>query len=217
MKVHLRSIVSALSLSTALVLPAISFSAASAQQQAANVPPPPPPPAGLSAGVPPGVQDALMNLADQPASRTSFGFDRTMLQVAQNLLASNGMDANHAAAALTGISVDNYRYSHPAFYTPETMSSIIATFHAAGWKHLVNANQTPANTAQPHAAVTDLWLHFTGPDINGVAVITRSPRDMSVVQIACELRPLDLVHLSGHFGIPKVDPGAVMVPAPDGR
>jgi hypothetical protein len=40
---------------------------------------------------------------------------------------------------------------------------------------------------------------------------------MSVVQITCELRPLDLVHLGGHFGIPKIDPNAVMVPAPDGK
>jgi hypothetical protein len=27
-----------------------------------------------------------------------------------------------------------------------------------------------------------------------------------------DLRPLDLLHLSGKFGIPKVDPSAVMVP-----
>ena len=167
--------------------------------------------------VPPNLQSALMNLADQPASHTSFSFDRSELQVAQNLLESGGLDANHAAAALTGISVDNYHYPRPAFYTPETMASIIAGYHAAGWKHLVNANQTPANTAQPHATVTDLWLRFAGPDITGITVLTRSPRDMSVVQIACELRPLDLVHLSGHFGIPRVDPNAVMVPAPNGR
>ena len=166
---------------------------------------------------PPGVSDSLANLADQPASRTSFSFDRTMLQIAQNLLLSNGMDANRAAAALTGISIDNYRYPRPAFYTPETMSAIITSYNAAGWKHLVNANQNPANTAQPHSTVTDLWLHFTGPDINGITVLTRSPRDMSVIHITCELRPLDLVHLSGHFGIPKVDPNAVMVPAPNGR
>jgi hypothetical protein len=170
------------------------------------------PPAGS-----PDVHSALMNLADQPASHTAFSFDRSELQIAQNLIASGGMDANHAAAALTGISVDNYRYPRPAFYTPETMASIIANYNAAGWKHLVNANQTPANTAQPHSTVTDLWLHFVGPDITGVTVLTRSPRDMSVIQITCELRPLDLVHLSGHFGIPKIDPNAVMVPAPDGR
>jgi hypothetical protein len=169
------------------------------------------------AGSPADLQGALMNLADQPAAHTSFSFDRTELQVAQNLLESNGMDANRAPAALTGISVDNYRYPRPAFYLPETMASIIANYHAAGWKHLVNANQTPANTAQPHSTVTDLWLHFAGPDITGITVLTRSPRDMSVIQIACELRPLDLIHLSGHFGIPKVDPNAVMVPAPNGR
>jgi hypothetical protein len=169
-------------------------------------------------GVPaPDIQGALANLANQPASHTSFSFDRSMLQVAQNLLESGGVDANHAPAALTGIAVDNYHYPRPAFYTPEAMASIIAGFHAAGWKHLVNANQTPANTAQPHSTVTDLWLRFAGPDITGITVLTRSTHDMSVVQVSCELRPLDLVHLSGHFGIPKVDPNAVMVPAPDGR
>src|SRR5258708_29895883 len=131
------------------------------------------------AGSPADLQGALMNLADQPAAHTSFSFDRSELQVAQNLLASGGLDANHAAAALTGISVDNYRYPRPAFYLPQTMASIIANYHAAGWKHLVNANQTPANTAQPHSTVTDLWLHFAGPDITGITVLNRSPPDTS--------------------------------------
>jgi hypothetical protein len=186
-----------------LLLPALLFATLACAQ----------PPAGSPADL----QSALMNLADQPATHTSFSFDRSELQAAKDLLESNGMDANRAPAALTGISVDNYRYPRNAFYIPETMASIIANYHAAGWKHLVNANQTPANTAQPHAAVTDLWLRFAGPDITGITVLTRSPRDMSVIQIACELRPLDLIHLSGHFGIPKVDPNAVMVLAPNGR
>jgi hypothetical protein len=189
------------------ILFALTLSAAAAIAQ----PPAAPPPPAFD------IQGALMNLADQPATHTSFSFDRSMLQIAQNLLESNGMDANRAPAALTGISVDNYRYPRPAFYTPETMDAIINSYHAAGWKHLVNANQTAANTAQPRTTVTDLWLHFVGPDITGVTVLSRSPRDMSVIQITCELRPLDLVHLSGHFGIPKVDPNAVMVPAPNGR
>ena len=36
---------------------------------------------------------------------------------------------------------------------------------------------------------------------------------MNVIAVNCDLRPLDLLHLSGHFGIPKVDESAVMVPA----
>jgi hypothetical protein len=163
---------------------------------------------------PAGVVQDFSTLADQPSTHTSFSFDRSLMQIAQSLLATNGMDPQRAAAALTGISVDTYHYPQPAFYTPETMKSIVEAYHAAGWKHLVNGNQTPANSAQPHSTLTDLWLHFNGTEIDDFMVLIRAPRDMNVIQVTGNLRPLDLLHLSGHFGIPKVDPNAVMVPAP---
>lgn len=163
---------------------------------------------------PAGVMETLNSLADQPATHTSFSFDRSLMQIAQGLLLEGGMEPDRAAAALTGISVDSYHYPQPAFYTPEAMGSIINTFHVAGWKHLVNGNQSPANSAQPHSTLTDMWLHFSGADIDDFIVLIRSSRDMNVIQVSGSLRPLDLLHLSGHFGIPKVDPGAVMVPAP---
>jgi len=178
-------------------------------------------PLAANAQAPSGLTQNLaalaQNLTDQPATHTGFVFDRSMLQMAQNLLESNGMDARHAAAAIHSVSVDSYHYQQPAFYTPETMSALIANYSAAGWKHLVNANASPGNAAQPHAPITDLWLHFSGADIDGVTVLTRASRDMNVIQLSCDLRPLDLLHLSGHFGIPKVDPNAIMVPAPPGR
>ena len=60
------------------------------------------------------------------------------------LLESGGMSPERAAAALTGISVDNYHYAEPAFYTPEAMSALVASLyrtdggrtrrdHAFGW------------------------------------------------------------------------------------
>jgi hypothetical protein len=69
----------------------------------------------------------------------------------------------------------------------------------------------------PKAALTDVWLHFSGDTIDHVTVLIRNPKDMNLIQVAGDLRPLDLLHLAGHFGIPKVDPNAIMVPAPDGR
>jgi len=170
----------------------------------------------LEAEMPPGVQDNLSNLADQPASHTGIVFDRSMMQVAQGLLQQgSGLDAERAAAALTSISFDTYHYKEPAFYTPETMGSILESFRRAGWKHLVNGNQTPANMAQPKTTITDVWLHFTGADIDRMVVMTRGSRELNLVQVDGDLRPLDLLHLSGHLGIPKVDPSAVMVP--DGK
>jgi hypothetical protein len=166
---------------------------------------------------PPGVSASLSNLADQPATHTGVVFDRSMMQVAQSMLQAGGLDAERAAAALNSISFDTYRYKEPAFYTPETMASIVDAYRRAGWKHLVNGNQTPANMAQPHTAITDIWLHFADGDIDHVTVLVRAAHDMNLIQVAGDLRPLDLLHLSGHFGIPKIDPNAVMVPAPDGR
>jgi len=158
----------------------------------------------------------LGNLADQPPTHMGFVFDRSMLQAARSLLQSGGLSADRAAAALSSISYDNYRYAHPAVYAPQTMDSIAAAYRAAHWKHLVNAHE-PLGGTNPRGTATDLWLHFSGSDIDGLTVLTRGVRDVNVIQIACDLRPLDLVHLGGHFGIPTVDPNAVMVPDPKNR
>ena len=201
------------SLPVRLVLAICLAGAAAAQQYAHPNAGSPAPPAAYGPSVP-TLQQQLAVLADQPATHTGFSFDKNMLQMAQGVLEANGMDASHAAAALRGVTVDTYRFHQPAFYTPEAMSGLIETYRAAGWKHLVNANQTPANSAQPAKTITDMWLHFSGADVDGVTVLTRGAKMMNVVQVSCDLRPLDLLHLGGHFGIPKVDSGSVMVPAP---
>ncbi|MBS1800636.1 MAG: hypothetical protein JSS95_12525 [Acidobacteria bacterium] len=171
----------------------------------------------LLAQQPNGVSQTLNQLADQPATHLSVTFDRSMLDYATTFIDNGNAQVRRASASLRSITVDTYHYQLPAFYTPEAMSFIVSTYHAAGWKHLVDANANPATSAQPGRAITDLWLHFNGAEIDDVTVLVRAPRDMNLIQISCALRPLDLLHLSGHFGIPKVDPGAVMVPAPDGR
>ena len=162
----------------------------------------------LAAQQPQGVYDALANLSTQPASRISFTFDRSMLQSAQNLFGPG------ALSSLDAISVDTYRYPQPTFYTPEAFSALVADYNAAGWKHLVNTNASPGVNAQPDHTLTDLWLHYEGTEVRDLTVLLRGPRNMNLIQVSGSIRPLDLLHLAGHFGIPKVDPSAVMVPAP---
>ena len=167
--------------------------------------------------LPGSVYDDLNALADQPATHTGVVFDRSMMQVAEGILEQGGLDPGRAASALSTISFDTYRYKQPAFYTPEVMDHILNSYRRAGWKHFVNGNKSTANSAQPTSSILDVWLHFTGTDIDHVTVLIRGTHEMSLVQVAGDLRPLDLLHLSGHFGIPKFDPNAVMVPAPAGR
>jgi hypothetical protein len=162
---------------------------------------------------PHGVAEALQGLASEPATHTAFTFDRDMLQSMSGMLGDNG----GPIAGLNGITFENYRYHEPAFYVPENMHTIIAAYREAGWKHLVDQNASPKESASPSKPLTDLWLHFRGADIDGVTVIVRGVKQMTVIEVSGILKPLDLVHLSGHFGIPKVDQNAVMVPAPPGK
>lgn len=169
---------------------------------------------GVQGQQPPGTRETLANMASQPATHTAFSFDKDMLAQAEGYLDEPG---RRAVGAINSISVDTYRYREPAFYAPEAMAWLVAAYHAAGWKHLVNQNAPPREATMPRAPLTDLWLHFHGAEIDDVTVLVRGPREMSVVVVSGMMRPLDLLHLSGHFGIPKVDPDAVMVPAPPGR
>ncbi len=154
---------------------------------------------------PPGAGDALMGLASQPATHTAVVFDRDMIQ---------GLMGAQPLAALSSITFDSYRYREPAFYVPEAMAALNLSYDAAGWHHLVNANATPRDSAAPPKPITDMWIHFQGMNVDGCTVVIRAPRQMNVISVSGLFRPLDLLKLSGHLGIPQIDPGAVMVPAP---
>ncbi len=167
-----------------------------------NAPPPgpPPPPVNNAAPVP---FEAVMA---SNYSQTAFTFDRSMLQAADSYFANGDADARRVVAGLNSITVRNYRARDFARYDAGALATIDAQYRAAGWKHLVNAN------AKNSGSITDLWLHFSGANISGLTVLTRGDRNMNVISVDCTLRPLDLLHLSGHFGIPKVDESAVMIP-----
>ncbi len=183
----------------------------SAQQYASAGPPTPaypaPPAAAGTPYEPPGVAEAFAGLTSQPGSHTAFTFDRDTLQ---SMLGQQ-------AVGLNAVTVQNFRYREPAFYVPEAFAALVGSYSAAGWKHLVEANVSPREQATPAKPITDLWMHFRGAEIDDVAILIRAPKQMNVIEVSGLLRPLDLVHLGGRFGIPKVDPDAVMVPAPPGR
>ncbi len=157
---------------------------------------------------PPAAAQALGELSSQRAAATTITFDRDML---------DAMLGEGRAAGFNGVSFEHYQYPEPVFYIPEEMHALEHAYHAAGWKHLVDANASPRESASPTKPIADIWFHYAGGDIDHVTVLIRGRKEMDVVRVSGLLRPMDLVHLSGHLGIPKVDPGAVMVPAPPGR
>ena len=150
---------------------------------------------------------AFESIVHQPAQESSFTLDRNMLAAADSFFGGTDPEGRRIVAGLNSITVSNFHYRDYASYDPGAFYAVNSGYEAAGYRHLVNANPRGA------ANTTDLWLRFQGANVTNLIVLTRGDRNMNVISVDCTLRPLDLLHLSGHFGIPKVDESAVMVPA----
>jgi hypothetical protein len=51
---------------------------------------------------------------------------------------------------------------------------------------------------------TDVFVRMDHANFNGAVVVVANERNVNVIEIDGMISPLDLLHLRGHFGIPKL-------------
>jgi hypothetical protein len=179
------------------------------QQGGPGYPPPPNyPPGSYQGGYLGWVPQGMEALARTAAFHTDFTFDRTMLQLASGMW-EGPVDPQTASAIsrLDGISVHSYHYAAPGMYDPRLMDVVRRQYSALGWQHLVTARS--ASTG----GTTDLWISFHHLQATGAVVLFQSGTNLNLIAFSGNLSPLDLLHLRGHFGIPRFA-GDHFVPAP---
>ncbi len=147
-------------------------------------------------------------LGRRAAFHTDFTFDRSMLQLAGYFVGDADPEARNAIAKLNGISVHSYHFAAPGLYDPAALDRIRRQYEAMGWKHLVaaHAKGDPFNAGQ-----TDLWINFAHMDVTGMMVLFAGPKDLNLIAFDGDISTVDLLHLRGHFGIPRF-PGDRFVP-----
>jgi hypothetical protein len=151
--------------------------------------------------VPPSIE-ALRHSA---SSKTEFTLDHSMLVLASKL-DSNNEDLRRVIAGVSGVSVHRYRFPDAGMYNTEALDAVKHEYHAAGWKQLMNNHRRRDGTG-----VTNLWIRFQNNAISNVAVLVAKADEVTLITVSGSISPLDLSHLSGHFGIPKIE-GGVEVP-----
>jgi hypothetical protein len=132
-----------------------------------------------------------------------------MLVLASKLDRDNE-DLRRVIAGVNGVSVHSFRFPGAVFCDPMVMDSIVQQYRAAGWQHLVSKHKSDTGLT------TDLWLHMDQAAIRDIAVLFVGGKQVNFVSVSGSITPLDLLHLSGHFGIPRMD-GGVVVPVPPDR
>jgi Domain of unknown function (DUF4252) len=185
-----------------LAIPAL-FASWMAASAAAQEPAPPPPPASVAGPVvldwtPP----ALAQLSTLAAVKNSFTLDRSMLNAAASLMPDTDEPTRQAINRLDGVSVHLLRFGSMGVPDEDAMNSIREAYHLRGWKHIVT---TQTSGGPVHDGVTDVWVVMDGVNLRGAVVLAETPKSVTLVTVAGNLSPVDLLHLRGHFGIPRFD------------
>ena len=149
-------------------------------------------------------------LRQSASAKTEFTLDHDMLIFASKLDSENE-DLRRVIAGVSGVSVHNFRYREPWMYDADALNSLKEEYHAAGWKQVVNNHDKDGGPG-----VSDVWIRFQNNAISNIVMLFARSREVSFVEVTGSISPLDLSHLGGHFGIPKIE-GGVKVPNNSGR
>jgi hypothetical protein len=156
------------------------------------------------------VPDALDTLRQSASSKTEFTLDHSMLVLASKL-DPNNQDLRHAIAGINGISLHSYRFPGSGMYDPDALTAVRQEYKDAGWTQLLNKHDKDGGTG-----VTELWIRMENKAISDVAALVAKSNDVNLIVLSGSISPLDLFHLGGHFGIPKIA-GGVPLPNSDSR
>ena len=148
------------------------------------------------------VPPALTQLGTQAVAKESFTLDRTMLAAAAGMLPDSDADLRQTVAKLDGISVHMLRFAANGATDPAQVEAIRDSYHLRGWKHVLTSTSLGS---QAHGDLTDIWLVMDGANVRGGVVMVESAKSLTLAAVAGNLSPLDLLHLRGHFGIPRFD------------
>jgi hypothetical protein len=119
---------------------------------------------------------------------------------------SGDEDLRRVIAGISGVSIHRFHFPGPGMYDPGALKRMKRDYQAAGWKQLVNNHEKGGGPGS-----TGLWIRFDNNAISDVAILLAKADSVNFIVISGSMSPMDLVHLGGHFGIPKIH-GGVMIP-----
>jgi hypothetical protein len=148
---------------------------------------------------------ALHQLGIQAAVKNSFTFNHDMLVAASSLLSNSDADVKQTVAKIDGVSVHMLRFGQAGIPDEAAVDSIRQAYHLRGWKHLVST--TTGSGGPIHDGTTDVWIVLDGANVKGGVVLAETPRSITLLTIAGNINPVDIMHLRGKFGIPNFNAG----------
>ncbi|MBV9626084.1 MAG: hypothetical protein JOZ14_19120 [Acidobacteria bacterium] len=144
------------------------------------------------------------NFGQNAISRTEFSFDHSMLVLASK--ADQDDDSlRRVIVGIDGISVHRFKFQGVGMYDPQILNAVRRDYSMAGWQHISRPHEKYG-----YPGGTDLWIHLDHNTIRNVAFLIARSDQVAFVSVSGSISPIDLLHLAGHFGIPRIQGGFVV-------
>ena len=148
------------------------------------------------------VPQGIDELRQGASSKTEFTLDHSMLILASKL-DPNNEDLRRVIAGVRGVSVHNFRYAKPGTFDPQAVESVREDYRSVGWKQVMNKSEKNGGTG-----LTDVWVRLENNAISNVAILVAKSNEVDFFVVSGSISPIDIAHLGGHFGLPKIEGGA---------
>jgi hypothetical protein len=153
------------------------------------------------------VPQAIESLRQNASSKSEFTLDHSMLVLASKM-DQDDEGLRRVIAGVDGVSVHRFRFQSYGTYDPEILNAVRQEYHAAGWQRLAGSHAKDGGPGE-----TDLWIRYQHNTIRNIAVLFAGQDQVNFIAVSGSISPIDLMHLGGHFGIPRIE-GGVVVPVP---
>jgi len=141
--------------------------------------------------------DHLTRLTSEAAETVDLTIPPELLQAALAFLPAD--DPNQAAikelvANLKGIYVKSFKFDREGAYTQTDLDAVEKQL--TGWSRVVNVQESTENLG--------VYLLQQNGATNGLAVVVRAPRELTIVNIVGAIDLAKLAALAGKMGIPNI-------------
>jgi len=148
----------------------------------------------------------IENFGQNASSRTEFSLDHSMLVLASKIDQDDD-SLRHIIAGVDGVSVHRFRFQNMGMYDPRIVNAAREEYHRAGWQRIAGSHDKNGPGS------TELWVHLQNNAIRNIDVLFIGRDQVNFVAVSGSISPIDLMHLAGHFGIPRMQ-GGIVLPAP---
>ena len=143
----------------------------------------------------------LDHLAGKASETVDVSLNANMLQFAAKFLDTKDPEeaqVKKLIAGIEGVYVRSFEFKQEGAYSQADLNQIRNQLKAPEWSRIIGVKSADEDE-------TEVWVRSTGNKVAGIAILSRSARELTVANLVGNIDLDSLATLGGHFGLPKME------------